>query len=127
MASAREDYLSGLLTEMAVTLRRLRERLHDECALTAPHAPVLAALSHEAAAAIATLLGDRAGLVQMLDATSAARLVGTREIAKLWSGFLRVRADAERAQGHADVAERLTMRAAALEVATMAAWPDAMR
>jgi hypothetical protein len=118
MPSAREDYLIRLIQQLGEVLRRLRARLTGE--VTAGDA---VEVEREAGGAIVTLLGPQAPLLQQLDATSAVRLVGSAERVALWTAFLRVQAEAHRAGGRADAADRLAARESALEQAARAAWP----
>ncbi|MFN2564929.1 MAG: hypothetical protein ABR499_07970 [Gemmatimonadaceae bacterium] len=118
MPTAREDYLIRLIQQLGIMLRRLRERLTGETSVAEA-----TEVEREAGQAIATLLGPQAPLLNQLDATSAARLLGDAGRVSLWVAFLRVQADARRASGGAEAAERLTARAAALEQAARAVWP----
>ena len=119
MPAAREDYLIRLIQQLGEMLRRLRGRLAGT-----PAGNEIAEIHREAGAAITSLLGPQAMLLQQLDATSAARITGDPERVALWTEFLRVQADAQRAAGRPDAADRLTARAAALEQASAAAWPE---
>ena len=110
MPSAREDYLLRMIQQLGVMLARLRERLTGK--LTTAETEEV---DRDAYAAIGMLLGPQAGVLNQLDADSAARLLGDPERVSLWVGLLRVRADTQRALGHADAAERLASRAEALE------------
>jgi hypothetical protein len=114
MPSAREDYLIRMIQQLGEVLRRLRQRLTGQV-----DASDAAAIDGEAGAAIATLLGPQAPLLQQLDAASAVRLVGDADRVALWIAFLRLQADARRANNRPadDSAARLTARAAALEQA----------
>jgi hypothetical protein len=118
MPAAREDYLIRLIQQLGEVLRRLRARLTGE-----PTSGDVAEIHREAGAAITSLLGPQAMLLQQLDANSAARVVGDAERVALWTAFLRVQADAQRASGRAEAADRLAARATALEQAAAAAWP----
>jgi hypothetical protein len=118
MPSAREDYLIRLIQQLGEVLRRLRARLTGEV-----DAGDAAEVEREAGVAIVTLLGPQAPLLQQLDATSAVRLVASAERVALWTSFLRVQAEAQRAGGRADAADRLAARASALDEAARAAWP----
>jgi hypothetical protein len=118
MPSAREDYLIRLIQQMGEVLRRLRARLAGKV-----DAADTAEIEREAGQAIATLLGPQAVLLQQLDAASAVRLVADADRVALWTGLMRVQADAQRASGHEDAADRLVSRAAALEQAAQALWP----
>jgi hypothetical protein len=113
MPSAREDYLLRMIQQLGVVLARLRERLTGAAATTTDAAEV----DREAYAAIGTLLGPQAAVLNQLDADSAARLLGDAERVALWVSFLRVRAEAQRAMGRLDVADRLAARAEGLEKA----------
>jgi hypothetical protein len=117
MPSAREDYLLRMLQQLAAMLARLRERLIGASGAEATE------VEREAGGAIVTLLGPQAPLLQQLDATSAVRIAGDAERVALWTAFLRVQADAQRASGRLDAADRLAARATALEQAARAAWP----
>jgi hypothetical protein len=118
MPASREDYLIRMIQQLGEVLRRLRARLTGE-----PAADDIAEVEREAGAAIATLLGPQAPLLQQLDATSAVRIVGDPKRVALWTAFMRVQADAQRASGRVDAADRLTSRAAALEQAAHALQP----
>lgn len=114
MPSAREDYLIRMIQQLGEVLRRLRQRLTGQ---VDPSDAV--AVDGQAGAAIATLLGPQAPLLQQLDAPSAVRLVGDADRVALWIAFLRVQADARRADSRRtdDSADRLAARATALEQA----------
>jgi len=114
MPAAREDYLIRMIQQLGEVLRRLRQRLTGQV-----DASDAAEVEAEAGAAIVTLLGPQAPLLQQLDAGSAVRLVGDPERVALWTALLRVQADARRAdlRRRDDSADRLTARAAALEAA----------
>jgi hypothetical protein len=118
MPASREDYLLRMIQQAGEVLRRLRARLTGE--LATDDDPDV---EREAGKAIATLLGPQAPLLQQLDATSAVRIVGDAERVGLWIAFMRVQAEAQRAGGRADAADRLAARATALEQAARAAWP----
>jgi hypothetical protein len=119
MPSAREGYLIRLIQQVGEVLRRLRERLTGQAS-----AGEAAAVEREAGAAIGTLLGPQAALLRQLDPASAVRLVADAHRVALWVALLRVQADAHRASGAADVADRLAARANALEHAARAEWPS---
>jgi hypothetical protein len=118
MPASREDYLIRMIQQLGEVLRRLRARLTGEV-----DTGDVADIDREAGQAVATLLGPQAGLLQQLDARSAVRLVGDADRVALWTAFMRVQADAQRAGGRAEAADRLSARAAALEQAAHAAWP----
>src|SRR5918992_625190 len=108
MPSAREDYLIRMIQQLGEVLRRLRQRLTGQV-----EANDAAAVDGEAGAAIATLLGPQAPLLQQLDPASAVRLVGDADRVALWTAFMRVQADAARVGGRVDAADRLAGRAPA--------------
>jgi hypothetical protein len=110
MPSAREDYLLRMLQQLGVVLARLRERLTGATARAEA-----AEIEREAGGWIATLLGPQAALLQQLDPHSAVRLVGDADRLAMWIALMRVQAEAQRASGRADAADRLAARAAALE------------
>jgi hypothetical protein len=112
MPSAREDYLIRLIQQLGEVLRRLRGRLAGKV-----EAGDAAEVGREAGQAIVSLLGPQAPLLLQLDAVSAVRLVADANRVALWTAFMRVQADAERASGRVDAADRLMARAAALEEA----------
>jgi hypothetical protein len=118
MPSAREDYLLRMIQQLGEMLRRLRERLTGKV-----DAGEAVEIEREAGQAIVTLLGPQASLLQQLDPASAVRLVADAHRVALWVGFLRLQADAQRASGRADAADRLAARAAALEQAAPARSP----
>ncbi len=103
MPSAREDYLLRMIQQMAAAIRRMREKLVGGGAAEE--------VSHDAHAAIATLLGARHTLFERLDARSAVQLMGDVERVQLWSELLDVRADALEQSG--DTARGATLRARA--------------
>ncbi len=118
MPTAREDYLIRLIQQLGEVLRRLRERLTGQTS-----GAEAVEVEREAGAAIGTLLGPQAPLLNQLDATSAARLLGDAERVRLWIALMRVQADAQRTGGRDDAAARSAARAAALEQAARALWP----
>jgi hypothetical protein len=118
MPASREDYLIRMIQQLGEVLRRLRERLTGKV-----DADDAAEVEREAGQAIATLLGPQATLLQQLDPMSAVRIVGDAERVALWTAFMRAQAEAARAGGRVDAADRLATRAVALEQAARAAWP----
>jgi hypothetical protein len=114
MPSAREDYLIRMIQQLGEVLRRLRQRLTGQV-----DSSDAAEIDAQAGAAVATLLGPQTPLLQQLDAASAVRLVGDADRVGLWIAFLRVQADARRADARRseDSANRLSARADALEEA----------
>jgi len=118
MPSAREDYLLRMIQQLAAIVARLRERLTGATAAEA------AEIEREAGAAIGTLLGPQATLLNQLDANSAARLVGSAERVAMWVTLIRVQADAHRASDRTEAADRLAARADALERSARALWKE---
>ena len=116
MPSAREDYLIRMIQQLGEVLRRLRQRLTGEV-----DPRDAAEVDGQAGAAIATLLGPQAPLLQQLDPASAVRIVGDADRVGLWIALLRVQADARRADTRRtdrdETADRLAARASALEQA----------
>lgn len=116
MPSAREDYLIRMIQQLGEVLRRLRQRLTGQV-----DPRDAAEVDGQAGAAIATLLGPQAPLLQQLDPASAVRIVGDADRVGLWIALLRVQADARRADTRRtdrdETADRLAARASALEQA----------
>jgi hypothetical protein len=108
-----------MLQQLGDVLSRLRERLTG--ATTTSDA---ADVEREAGAAITTLLGPQAPLLQHLDPTSAVRIVADADRVALWVSLIGVQADAQRAGGRADAADRLAARSAALDQAARAVWTE---
>src|SRR5689334_13274280 len=105
MPAARDDYLLRLITQAAAALRRLREKLDHGTADE---------VVRDAGAAIGELLGPQRMLLEMLDATSAARSLGNPDTVRAWSELLMLQADAESLRGNEPAAARLRARATAL-------------
>ena len=103
-----DDYVLRLIAQAAEALRRLRERL---AGTPSAAGEVVAA----ARAAQGELLGGEAGLLQHVDAETAAWMVRDAERVRLWAELLRVEAAAHRQGGAEDVAARLEARAALFE------------
>ncbi|MEQ1692904.1 MAG: hypothetical protein ABMA00_16565 [Gemmatimonas sp.] len=108
MPSAREDYLLRMIQQMAAALRRMREKLGGGGSAEE--------VSHDAHAAITTLLGARHALFERLDARTAAQLMGDAERVQLWSDLLRLQADALEQSGDTARGLALRHRADALQV-----------
>ena len=113
--NTQEDYLLRMIRQAAELLRQLRRRLlgGEVSAET---------IRHDAAAAIDLLLGGQAPVLGMLDANSAARLVGHPAIVELWCSLLDVEADAAEASGDPAFAARHRARAVALREAARSIW-----
>jgi len=113
--NTQEDYLLRMIRQAAELLRQLRRRLlgGEVSAET---------IRHDAAAAIDLLLGAQAPVLGMLDASSAARLVGHPAVLELWCSLLDVEADAAEASGDPAFAARHRARAGALREAARNIW-----
>ncbi len=81
---ARDDYFMRQIQQVAAALRRLLSQVDDG----APSDGVL----RDAGAAIGELLGTQRSMLEMLDAKSAAALVGDAEKLELWIGLLKLQA-----------------------------------
>ena len=82
---ARDDFFMRMILQVAATLRRLREKLKDG----APSEEVM----RDANAAIGELLGTQRSMLEMLDAKSAAALVGDADKLDLWIALLRFQSE----------------------------------
>jgi len=113
--NTQEDYLLRMIRQAAELLRQLRRRLlgGEVSAET---------IRHDAAAAIDLLLGAQAPVLGMLDASSAARLVGHPAVVELWCSLLDVEANAAEASGDPAFAARHRARAVALREAARSIW-----
>ena len=110
-----EDYLIRLIKQAADALRLLRHRLMG----TANTAEGVRA---GAEAAIGALLGPRASLIEKLDATSAAQLVGHPDLVDLWAALLEVEGEAASRSGDEAGAAALRHRMLALRDAASSIW-----
>lgn len=116
-SSEEEDYILRVIRQAAQAVRALREMLlHGRDAPSAVHA--------RAAATIGALLGDRAELVSVMDATTAVRLVGDPRPVALWASLVELQADALDATDQVAGA-RYRQRADALRQAAAELWGDA--
>ncbi len=86
MPSARDDYIMRLITEAGAALRRLRSRVSD--------GDDGADVALEADRVIAALLGSQQPMLSMLDARSAAQIVGDEQRLALWIELLATKASA---------------------------------
>jgi len=113
--NTQEDYLLRMIRQAAELLRQLRRRLlgGEVSAET---------IRHDAAAAIDLLLGAQAPVLGMLDASSAARLVGHPAVVELWCSLVDVEADAAEASADPAFAARHRERAVALREAARSIW-----
>jgi hypothetical protein len=113
--NTQEDYLLRIIRQAAELLRQLRRRLlGGETSAES--------IRQDAAAAIDLLLGSQAPVLGMLDAISAAQLVGHPAMVELWCALLDVEADAADASGDPPSAERRRARAVALRGAARILW-----
>jgi HEAT repeat protein len=106
-AGGQQDYLIRMIQQAGEVLRRLRGR-------AAEGAPAVE-LIDTARSAQAALFGERAEMLQRLDAASAVFLIGDDEAVRLWIELLREEAAAHRAGGDAESAARVEQRALLLE------------
>lgn len=115
--NTQEDYLLRIIRQAAELLRQLRRRLlGGETSAES--------IRQDAAAAIDLLLGSQAPVLGMLDAISAARLVGHPAVVELWCALLDVEADAADASGDPASAARRRARAVALRGASRMLWGE---
>lgn len=114
MSSSQSDYILRMIEQLASGLRRLRERL----ARGAPEAPEVL---EEARRSQAELFGPLWPTLRAVDAETAVSLSADPRRTRLWVEFLRLEADAARSLGDETGAERLALRADALERALGAA------
>jgi hypothetical protein len=115
--NTQEDYLLRIIRQAGELLRQLRRRLlGGETSVES--------IRQDAAAAIDFLLGAQAPVLGMLDAMSAARLVGHPDVVELWSALLDVEADTTEASGDPASAVRPRARAVALRNAARMLWGE---
>ena len=115
--NTQEDYLLRIIRQAGELLRQLRRRL-----LGAEVS--VESIRQDAAAAIDFLLGAQAPVLGMLDAISAARLVGHPDVVELWCALLDVEADTSEASGDPASAVRPRARAVALRNAARMLWGE---
>jgi len=116
-SNSQEDYLLRIIRQAGELLRQLRRRLlGGEVSAES--------IRYDAAAAIDLLLGAQAPVLGMLDAMSAARLVGHPAVLELWCALLDVEADAAEASGDRASAARPRARARALRNAARMLWGE---
>lgn len=106
MPAARDDYLLRLIAQAAAAMRRLRELLVGGGSAEE--------VVRDAGAAIGTLLGPQGPLLERLDASSAAIIVGNADTVRAWSSLLLLQSEAESMRGNEAEARRLAARARAL-------------
>ena len=115
--NTQEDYLLRIIRQAAELLRQLRRRLLGGEASAE-------SIRQDAAVAIDFLLGSQGPVLGMLDAISAARLVGHPAIVELWCALLDVEAEAAEASGDPTFALRCRARALALRNAARMLWGE---
>ncbi|HEU4629914.1 MAG TPA: hypothetical protein VFS08_09205 [Gemmatimonadaceae bacterium] len=106
MPSARDDFFVRTIREVAEAVRRIRARLGGGASADE--------VVPEIQAAEGMLLGGRGALLRVLDARSAAQLLGDPDAARLWVELLRLEAEAHRRGGREAAAQALEARAAEL-------------
>ena len=106
MPGARDDYLLRMIQQVAAILRHLISRVKEG----APSDEIV----RDAGAAIGELLGPQRTMLEMLDARSAAALVGDPEKLELWIALLRMQAEASGTGGDTAKAAKLLARAETL-------------
>lgn len=115
--NTQEDYLLRIIRQAGELLRQLRRRLlGGETSVES--------IRQDAAAAIDLLLGAQAPVLGMLDAISAARLVGHPDVVELWCALLDVEADTAEASEDPVSAVRRRARAVALRNAARMLWGE---
>jgi hypothetical protein len=115
--NTQEDYLLRIIRQGGELLRQLRRRLLGGEVSSE-------SIRQDAVAAIDLLLGAQAPVLGMLDAMSAARLVGHPSVIELWCALLDVEADAADASGDPASAVRARARARALRNAARMLWGE---
>lgn len=105
MPGARDDHFLRTIREVAGAVGRIRGRLGGD----APADELMAAVR----AAEGTLLGGRGALLGVLDARTAAQLLGT-DAARLWVELLRLEGEVHRRGGREEAARAAELRAAEL-------------
>lgn len=106
MLRDRQDYLLRMIEQAAAAVAMLRRRL------SGGEPP--AAIAREARTAQGELLGKDAQMLSMLDARSAAHLLGEPRKLEQWVALLRVEAEALRAAGRDVDADQVESRASEL-------------
>jgi hypothetical protein len=106
MLRRERDYILRQINQASIALARLRERLaggaqQDE-------------IVQAARAAQGELLGKDAPMLRALDPSSAAHVLGDKQLVGLWADLLRIEADAHRKAGRPDEADALERRANSL-------------
>lgn len=105
-----EDYLIRIIKQAAEAIRRLREKLISPAAASP-------SIREEVSSATVQLLGAQAGMLALLDADTAVRLVGSRRHAQLWADLVELEADACYVDGDSVAGAVRRARAEALRVA----------
>jgi hypothetical protein len=106
MLRRERDYILRQINQASIALTRLRERLVGGAQ---PDEIVQAAR-----AAQGELLGNDAPMLRALDPSSAAHLLGDKQVVAMWADLLRIEADAHRTAGRTDEAAALELRARSL-------------
>ncbi|MEO7454881.1 MAG: hypothetical protein ABIY52_01370 [Gemmatimonadaceae bacterium] len=110
-----EDYLLRVIKQAADAIRLLRHRLMGTTSS-------IDGVRAGAATAIGALLGPRASLIDKLDASSAAQLVGHPDTVDLWADLLEVDAEAAERDGDVSGAALERQRVRELRAAVIAIW-----
>lgn len=106
MLRRERDYILRQINQASIALARLRERLVGGAQ---PDEIVQAAR-----AAMGELLGKDAPMLRALDPSSAAHVLGDKQVVAMWTELLRIEAEAHRKAGRADEADALEQRADSL-------------
>ena len=106
MLRRERDYILRQINQASIALARLREQLvrgaqPDE-------------IVQAARAAQGELLGNDAPMLRALDPSSAAHVLGDKQVVAMWADLLRIEADAHRTAGRIDEADAIDRRADAL-------------
>lgn len=111
MSPQRTDYILRIIEQLGAALRRARD-------LLARGVPGAQQALDEARTAQAELLGDRAAMLQQLDAETAAALVADPRLLRLWVDLMRAETESLRLLGLEAEAESRQARADQLDQAS---------
>lgn len=111
MSPHQTDFILRIIEQLGAALRRARD-------LLARGVPGAQGALDEARTAQAELLGDRAAMLQQLDAETAAALVADPRLIGLWIDLVRAEAESLRLLGRISEAEAREARANQLEQAS---------
>lgn len=111
MSPQRTDYILRIIEQLGAALRRARD-------LLARGVPGAQQALDEARTAQAELLGDRAAMLQHLDAETAAALVADPRLLQLWVDLIRAETESLRLLGSEAEAESRQARADQLDQAS---------